>query len=249
MTLDEWDRRAQWPLTGLALVFLLAYTWDVVGDLRGTSQVVCNVAMELIWITFIVDYIVRVSLAPDRRDWVLHHILDLVVVALPMFRPLRLITMLHVLHRTGGVALRGRIDLYAGFSATLLVFVGALAALDAERHAPGATITTFGRALWWASVTITTVGYGDVVPVTLTGRVVAVVLMLGGIAVLGVVTGTVASSIVERVAAEDEEQQAATRAQVRRLSEQVRELSNEVHDRWEDDDEQGPQREGVPRSR
>lgn len=87
------------------------------------------------------------------------------------------------------------------------MFVAALAVLDAERSAPGSTITTFGTALWWAFETITTVGYRDFTPLTVTGRLIAGTLMLGGIALLGVVTATIAPWIVERVAIRALEQQ------------------------------------------
>jgi len=86
-----------------------------------------------------------------------------------------------------------------GGSAALLVFVGALAVLDAEQSVPDAKILTFGDALWWAVTTITTVGYGDLYPVTAVGRAVAVALMLSGIAVLGVVTASIATWLVQRV--------------------------------------------------
>jgi voltage-gated potassium channel len=72
-----------------------------------------------------------------------------------------------------------------------------------------------------AFVSITTVGYGDVVPVTAPGRVIAVGLMIGGIALLGVVTATIASWIVERVDARDEEQDAAQVRHIRALEEKV----------------------------
>ena len=62
--------------------------------------------------------------------------------------------------------------------------MAALGVLDAERASPDANIVTFGDAIWWAFVTITTVGYGDYYPVTTPGRVVAVLLMAGGVAVL-----------------------------------------------------------------
>ena len=64
-------------------------------------------------------------------------------------------------------------------------------------------IRTFGDAWWWALTTMTTVGYGDMVPVTTTGRAVAAALMLGGIALLGTVTATLASWLSDRVRAEE----------------------------------------------
>jgi voltage-gated potassium channel len=67
---------------------------------------------------------------------------------------------------------------------TMILFVAALAILDAERNAPQAQIATFSDALWWAIVTTTTVGYGDLAPVTTPGKLVAVGLMLTGIALL-----------------------------------------------------------------
>lgn len=103
-----------------------------------------------------------------------------------------------------GESLRGRVATYVAGSAALLVFVGALAVLDAEQSVPEAKILTFGDALWWAVTTITTVGYGDLYPVTAVGRAVAVALMLSGIAVLGVVTASIASWLVQRVSATTE---------------------------------------------
>ncbi|MEN9620139.1 MAG: hypothetical protein RL499_332, partial [Actinomycetota bacterium] len=74
-----------------------------------------------------------------------------------------------------------------------------LAMLQAERNAPDATITTFGDALWWALVTITTVGYGDTYPVTGVGRFLAVLLMAGGLVIIGTASAIVVSYITERI--------------------------------------------------
>ena len=98
--------------------------------------------------------------------------------------------------------------------------------LDAERNYPDASITTFGDALWWACTTITTVGYGDRYPVSVTGRFIAVALMLGGIALLGTITATIASWLVQRVTEQDQASQAATRQQVDKLSRQVQVLQD-----------------------
>jgi len=110
---------------------------------------------------------------------------------------------------------------YVVGSTTLVLFVASLAVLDAERDHPGANIMTFRDTVWWAFTTVTTVGYGDRFPVTDTGRLVAVGLMLAGIALLGVVTATFASWLLEKVAAVEEASQAATRRDVEELTREV----------------------------
>ncbi|MBM6403625.1 two pore domain potassium channel family protein [Phycicoccus sp. CSK15P-2] len=146
---------------------------------------------------------------------------------LPLLRPLqllRLVTLLGVLNRKAGGSLRGRVAVYVVGGTLTVIVVAALAMLDAERGAPDATIANVGDALWWATVTVTTVGYGDTYPVTVEGRVVAVGLMLAGIALLGVVTATFASWLIERVQDIEEESEAATRRDVHELSDQIAEL-------------------------
>ena len=77
--------------------------------------------------------------------------------------------------------------------------------LGFEQRAPGATIHNYGDALWWALVTVTTVGYGDKFPLTAGGRGVAVVLMLTGIGLIGALTATVASFFVDESANRDQQ--------------------------------------------
>lgn len=227
MTQQRWQRISEWPLTLAAFLFLAAYAWEVIGNLVGPHAVLAEVVMAATWAVFLVDYAANLALAPKRWRWFRRHILDLLIVVLPLLRPLRLLrllTLLSILQRTAGTAFRGRVVLYAAGASVLLIFVAALAVLDVERSAPGSNITTFGTALWWAFVTITTVGYGDFTPLTIMGRLIAGALMLGGIALLGVVTATIASWIVERVATKEEDAQAATRGEIRALEQQVTKL-------------------------
>ncbi len=145
----------------------------------------------------------------DRRlSYLLHHWYDVIVMVLPLLRPLRLlrlIPLLSILNRRARTRLRGRVAIYVVGGASLLAFVAALAVLDAERSSPEANIVDFGDAMWWAVTTMTTVGYGDRYPVTGVGRLVAFGLMVGGIALLGTVTATLASWLVEAVAAEKQD--------------------------------------------
>jgi Ion channel. len=118
---------------------------------------------------------------------------------LRLLRLLRLVTLVSVLGRTATASFRGRVATYVGSAVLLVIFVASLAVLDAERGRPGANINSFGDALWWSVSTVTTVGYGDRYPVTVTGRLVATGLMICGIALLGVVTASIASWFLDRV--------------------------------------------------
>lgn len=231
MNLVRWQKITEWPLTIAAVLFLAAYAWEIIAQLDGTLEIIAETVIQATWLLFVIDYIVSLVLAENRARWFVRHLFDLLVVLLPMLRPLRLlrlVTFLSVLNRSLGSAVRGRVVVYVVGAASLAVFVAALAALDAERRAPGATITTFGDALWWAVVTITTVGYGDLYPVTGEGRTVAVGLMIGGITLIGVITATLASWIVERVSDEQNNAAAATEDQVEHLRAEVAELKQMI---------------------
>jgi voltage-gated potassium channel len=88
----------------------------------------------------------------------------------------------------------------------------------AERSAPGGNIHNFGQGLWWAVVTVTTIGYGDHYPVTAFGQGVAVILMMVGISLIGVLTATVASYFV----GQDLDRDKADRAMLKTELEQSR---------------------------
>lgn len=226
MTQQRWNQLLEWPLALAAVAFLVAYSWQVIGNLSGPDALIAEVVIWGTWGLFLVDYFVNLWLAPERWRWFYTHLFDLAIVVLPILRPLRLlrlVTILAVLHRTAGAAFRGRVIIYVTGATTLLVWVAALAVLDAERGHDG-SIQTFGEGLWWAFVTVTTVGYGDYFPVTPTGQFVAVGVMIGGIALIGVVTATLASWIVEKVSATNEADRAATKAHIDELLDEVRQL-------------------------
>lgn len=191
---------------------MAAYAWPIidVGLVRFWVGL-CSTVVWGTWGLLVVDLVVRLGLAEDRWLFLRRHPLDVVMVLLPILRPLQLLrqfTLLKSLNRLAGSSLRGRVGMYVAGSMGLIVFIGSLAVLDAERGGPG-PIQDYGDALWWALVTVATVGYGDFYPVTTEGRAVAVGLMLFGIGVLGVVTAGFASWLVERVDDLDEEENGA----------------------------------------
>ena len=229
--LDGYDRRTDWPLAVVALTFLGLYSVRVLQQPQGGFAKAIDVALLAVYCIFVLDYLARLYLAQARGRWFLTHLWELPVILLPFFRPLRLLSLAVVvtsLQQAVGHTIRGRVIDYTACGASIVVYAAALAILDVEGNNPDAKIRTLGDALWWASTTVTTVGYGDLHPVTGPGRLVAVALMVGGITLLGLVTATLASWIVERVAEEDTANEAATRAQIEELREEIRRLSNLV---------------------
>jgi voltage-gated potassium channel len=237
----RYEELSEWPLVALAVLFVAAYAWGVLRpDLPPWLLTSLRLVTVVAWPVFLADYVLRLVLAEHRWQFVRRNWVDGVAVLLPLLRPLRIINLVRVarvLDRRLTSSLHGRVAAYVTLTASLVVFMASLAVYDAERGAPDASITHYGDAVWWALTTITTVGYGDEYPVTGQGRLVAVLLMVGGIALLGVVTAAVASWFVGRVTeaaqAQDDADDAALRAEVRSLAEEVRALRAELQVRTE----------------
>ena len=229
---ERWERRTEWPLAATALAFLVAFAWPILDThLSAPIRHSCRIIDYGAWALFVIDYAVRLGLAERRLSYAGRHLADLLIIALPVFRPLRLLRLvvfLRVLNKRATTTLRGRVAFYVVSATGLVVFCAALAELDAERHNPHANIATFHDSLWWAATTVSTVGYGDHYPVTTEGRLVAVGLMIAGVALLGVVTGSVATWLIERVREVEEASQAATRADMVALHAELAALRRQV---------------------
>jgi len=205
------------PLTVLALLWLPVLVLPYVVKLPADVQETFLVIDSFVWAAFVFEYLVKLYLSPSRKAYFVHNLFGLAVIALPMFRPLRAARLLRLLNlaRVGVVlanALRRTRSVlthrglhFVLLAVLIILFVCAGLVLSFEAHAHGSNIHTFGQALWWSAVTATTVGYGDKYPVTPGGQGVAVVLMLVGIGLIGVLTATVASYFVEQKGDEDRE--------------------------------------------
>lgn len=216
-----------------SLVFLAAYAWPILDpDLPRGTRALCATVLGVIWLVFVADYLIRLFLAEQRWTFVRTHLVDLASVAVPALRPLQLLRVLRILDRKIGETLRGRVSMYVGITSGLVVVIASLAVLGAEQKDPDATITAIDDAAWWCITTMTTVGYGDLYPVTGTGRLVAAALMVFGIGLLGIVTASMASYFVERFSdeeeAREEEQDEALRRELASLTEQVAALRAEL---------------------
>ncbi|MBT8225905.1 MAG: potassium channel family protein [Dactylosporangium sp.] len=231
--LEAWERRTAWPLIALSVVFLFVYAVPILKpDMSSLQRNVSECIVVGVWVLFGADLVVRVALSTNRIQFLRGHLFDIAVLVLPMLRPLRLlrlITPVLTLARRTETLARGRLALYVGSTTVLLTMVAGLAVLDAERAAgDDATINSYSEALWWAMVTITTVGYGDHYPVTLSGKLVASALMIGGIGLIGFVTGSLASWIVERISISGQQTQQATRDDITNVLTELSKLRAEV---------------------
>ena len=130
-----------------------------------------------------------------RLAYMRQHWLEVLVVVLPFARPLRLVR-LFVFGSRAFLSVRRltNVDFLLVY-AIGLVIISATVVTSVEVDAKS-TIDSFADALWWAMTTVTTVGYGDTVPVTAAGRAMGYILMVGGIAFFGGITANLASLLV-----------------------------------------------------
>jgi len=192
--LDRYLARTQTPLDILALLTL----WIVVVPVAdfGSDQDLWILGYPFrLALSFIyaVDMTIRTALAPRHWHYLRTHPLGVLAIIVPPVRVLFSLRLIRVLFRRGNLA-RFLV------AALLLLVNGALMVWLFERGAAGAKIVTLGESVWWSIVTVTTVGYGDLYPVTAAGQVVATFIMFIGIVTGAVITAQVASTFVDESA-------------------------------------------------
>ena len=188
-------------LTGLAILFLFTFSYPaLVEEIPTRTQNILDNIQWLCWFVFALDLIYGLIKAENIKVYLKHHPLEIASVILPFLRPLRLLRVISF----GGLVIQkvaiGRqftITLKASITAVFVAYVSAVQITIVERSAEGSNIKNFGDGLWWAITTVTTVGYGDRFPITTEGKALAVLLMIMGISLVGVITASFASWFVK----------------------------------------------------
>jgi len=198
-TLEKWEAVTEYPLMGLSLLFLIILILPIAHPLTHHQRAIIDVIDIAIWAIFALDYFGKLAIAPDKWDYIKKHVVELLIVALPLLRPLRLIRLVPVIgyflqytRRT----LSGRLLQYVSMATVLICTASAVTMYEIEKAVKGSNIKTLGDAIWWTISTVTTVGYGDRFPTTAAGRVLAVLVMFTGISLIGVITASIAAWFV-----------------------------------------------------
>ena len=192
---QTYDTLSSFPMFVAAMFWLISsfFTWAPSLQPIYRSE---GVQLSIItWLIFAADMIIRFVLDPRKGVFLKRNWLLLVALAFP---PLRIVLVVAAVMRVARDrnALTKIVGIYAVYGVLFVVLFGSLFTLMFEIDAPGANIQSYGDAVWWGFVTVTTVGYGDFTPITVAGRIIAVLIMFTGAAAVGAVTAAVASRFI-----------------------------------------------------
>ena len=190
------ERITEMPLLILAFAMIPLLIGPMLWELSPQEESTFIILDYFVWAIFAIDLIIKLAISPRRLNYLRRHWLEVLVVVVPFFRPLRILRIFIFGSRAWvGIRRLVNIDFILVYGIGLVIIAATVVA--SVEGGEGASIRSFADALWWAVVTITTVGYGDMVPVTMVGRAVAFILMLGGIAFFSGVTANLASFLVK----------------------------------------------------
>ena len=228
------------PMTILGFIWLILLVMDFTSGLSPLLRLVSYA----IWGLFIVQFLLEFFIAPKKLLYLRRNWLTAIALLVPALRVLSVFRALRVLRALRGVRLvrvigsanrgmraLGRVMGRRGFgyvtSLSLLVMAAGAAGMYAFEHdVQGSTLVSFGSALWWTAMILTTMG-SDYFPKTSEGRLLCFLLALYGFAVFGYVTATIASFFVARDA-DDSRGEVAGSRQIERLEREIASLHEKL---------------------
>lgn len=210
-----WDKVFQWPMLMLALWMPFQFYLDYRAGMESSGSVFFD---WLVWWFFVIESLLLVSLVDDKKRYLRNNWMNvfIIVAGLPIIlwgysplaailRSLRLLLMAGLIFRltktVRKVLNKNQLGTTLLVAFLLVIISGAIiAAIDPAFESPA-------EGIWWALVTITTVGYGDFTPVSTPGRIFASVLILTGVVLLSLVTANLAAYFVEKEVERDVEEE------------------------------------------
>lgn len=200
----------------MALLALLAVSISFM-DFTGRISIVSSTLFYWLDISilcvFSIDYLIRLVSAEKKKRFIINNFFDLLAIipfnsffrAFRFARLLRFTRFIKILRLASIMVLLkrfiSRVDsfiktngfIYVLYLTLITMILGSIGIYYFEL---GETVDSYGDALWWSFVTATTVGYGDISPITAPGRIIAAILMLVGIGFIGMLTGTIATFFI-----------------------------------------------------
>jgi voltage-gated potassium channel len=200
---DRIEHITRFPMAILGVAWLVVGIVVLTSKANGSVSITLVAALFILWAVVLVEYVVRLVVTPDRRGYLSRRWVEPATVVVPPLQGWHLVGIekMSLLIHEGELRMEAILKHHSLFrvliAAAGTLFLGAWLVLLFEENAKGSNIHTYPDAVWWAIVTVTTVGYGDRYPVTAGGRIVAAILMLVGIGLIGVLTATVASVFIK----------------------------------------------------
>ena len=191
------ERATELPLLILAFAVVPLLAASLFWDLTPNGERLVFIADVVVWALFATDLAVKTAISPDRRGFLMQHWLDVLIVVVPFARPFRLLRIaVYGTRAFRGVVRIFNVDFLLVYAVGLVLIVATI--VTTVEEGSGSPLGFFPNSIWWAVATVTTVGYGDVVPSTPAGRVTGVVLMVGGVGLFGALVANFAALMVRR---------------------------------------------------
>ena len=220
-TTKRWDAF----MVVLTLASLVPVAWVELAELTWADPLFRKLALvDLAFVGFFAsEFCVRFARAPDRPRFMRDNWFDLLGLvplyaeSLAWLRAARMLRILRILRALRATPFDGReyrdSPLGATFTIAAAIMITIATAFYFAENGKNPSVDHWGDALWWAMTTTATVGYGDVVPRTNTGRALAAVLMITGIGLFGVIASTLSAAImrIRGQSVDDESMQALLR--------------------------------------
>ena len=207
--------KKEYLVTGITLVSVIVILYYYIEQPTGSTLFAIYIFDLIVTAILTVDFYSRMKESKERRKFVLKHAYELpAMIPLVVFgvfesesavnialRGLRLIRLFRLIQLGSRISIvlgrTGNRMIYTIVFSIMAVSFGVVGIYIIEHNVDGTKITNLGDAFWWAIVTVTTVWYGDVYPITVEGKVIAALLMIVGIAILGILISTLGAGLIE----------------------------------------------------
>ncbi len=191
----RWSSTAAIPLAIAGLIYLVAYSVQVLAPEKSEISLAAEILSWVIWGIYAVDLIIRFLGRDNLGQFMKSNWLEILALTIPFLRFLRAFRVVLAIRGLSGV-LNSRLQATGVYLATVVPlawYAGALAIYDVEHQLAGTTFSSFKDAMWWSLSTIVTVGYGDIFPISDEGRFIGGALMLSGVALFSAAAGIFAT--------------------------------------------------------